>query len=179
MKYSLIWLADVLRAAGLKVVEEDGWESRGHGDMGEVKGLLLHHTAGPRVGNFPSLLTVKNGRPDLKGPLAQLGLARDGTFYVIAAGKCSHAGKGEWEGIIHGNSHFIGIEAENTGLANDPWPQVQVDAYQRGVAAILKHLGRGAQWCAGHKEYARPVGRKSDPSFDMDEFRASVAELLK
>ena len=41
-----------------------------------------------------------------------------------------------------GNSSFIGIEAENTGLANDPWPAVQIHAYRRGVAAILKKIGQ-------------------------------------
>jgi peptidoglycan hydrolase-like protein with peptidoglycan-binding domain len=32
--------------------------------------------------------------------------------------------------------------------------------------------------CCGHKEYALPLGRKSDPSFDMVDFRARVAALL-
>ena len=179
MAYKLIWLADVLRKAGLKVEEVAGWQSRGRGDMGEVKGVLLHHTAGAKSGNMPSLNVVQKGRADLPGPLAQLGLGRDGTFYIIAAGKCSHAGGGAWRGITAGNTNFIGIEAENTGLPNDPWPDVQIDAYRRGVAAILNHIERGAEWCAGHKEYALPKGRKSDPSFNMDAFRESVAELLK
>ena len=57
-----------------------------------------------------------------------------------------HAGAGVWQGVTTGNSSFIGIEAENTGLPNDPWPAVQVEAYQRGVAAILKHIGKGAEF---------------------------------
>jgi hypothetical protein len=128
---------------------------------------------------MPSLNTLVKGRSDLAGPLAQLGLGRDGTYYVIAAGRCYHAGKGIWKGLTNGNSNFIGIEAENTGLADDfPWPAVQVDAYHRGVAAILKHIGRGADFCAGHKEYALPKGRKPDPSLDMNTFRSSVAGIL-
>jgi peptidoglycan hydrolase-like protein with peptidoglycan-binding domain len=55
---------------------------------------------------------------------------------------------------------------------------VQLDAYQRGVAAILKHLGRREDFCAGHKEYALPPRRKPDPDFDMNTFRASVAAIL-
>ena len=137
----MIWLPDVLEAAGLKVALCDGWEDRGHGDLEQVKGVLCHHTAGPRTGNMPSLGIVRDGRPDLPGPLSQLGLGRDGTFYIIAAGRANHAGKGDWKGIKTGNSSLIGIEAENTGGPNDfPWPQVQIDAYQRGVAAILQHL---------------------------------------
>ncbi|HEX8532515.1 MAG TPA: N-acetylmuramoyl-L-alanine amidase [Cytophagales bacterium] len=169
----------MLEAAGLKVALVDGWENRGRGDVGQIFGVMCHHTAGGRQGNMPSLRILRDGRPDLQGPLAQLGLGRDGTYYVIAAGRCNHAGKGIWRGLTNGNANFICVEAENTGLGNDvPWPAVQVDAYQRGVAALLKHIGRGAEFCAGHKEYALPRGRKSDPSFDMDSFRASVSAIL-
>jgi peptidoglycan hydrolase-like protein with peptidoglycan-binding domain len=128
---------------------------------------------------MPSLNTLINGRPGLPGPLAQLGLGRDGTYYVIAAGKANHAGVGSFQGVTTGNTSFIGIEAENTGLDNDlPWPEVQMDAYRHGVAAILKHIGRAAEFCAGHKEYALPKGRKPDPRFDMDAFRSSITAII-
>ena len=180
MAYSLLWLPEVLINAGLKVAETPGWQERGHGDMGTVLGVLCHHTATPgKNGNMPTLNTLIKGRSDLAGPLAQLGLGRDGTFYTVAAGKCYHAGAGMWQGIVSGNTHFIGIEAENTGDHDDtPWPAVQVNAYQRGVAAILKYIGKGAEFCAGHKEYALPKGRKPDPDFDMNAFRVSVAGIL-
>jgi N-acetylmuramoyl-L-alanine amidase len=179
MAFSLTWLSDVLKSAGLKVVEVDGWQERGRGDIGETLGVLCHHTAGPRTGNMPSLDIIITGREDLPGPLAQLGLGRDGTYFVIAAGRCNHAGKGNWRGITNGNAHFVGIEAENTGLADDtPWPKSQMDAYHRGVAAILMHIGQSSEFCAGHKEYALPAGRKIDPNFDMDVFRASVAAIM-
>lgn len=177
MSFALVWLPDVLLAAGLKVALVDGWESRGRRDVGRTLGVLCHHTAGVKEGNMPSLDTLIHGRPDLAGPLAQLGLGRDGTYYVIAAGLCNHAGPGSWEGISTGNTNFIGIEAENTGEADDsPWPAVQLDAYQRGVAAILQHEGLGADRCAGHKEYAQ--GRKIDPSIDMEAFRKAVGAIL-
>lgn len=188
MAHSLTWLPDVLKIAGLKVSLVDGWQDRGRGDVGRIFGVICHHTAGPRNGNMPSLRTLINGREGLPGPLSQLGLGRDGTFFVIAAGRANHAGRGVWQGVTNGNSNFIGIEAENTGRNDDlPWPDVQIDAYQRGVAAILKHIGRGAEFCAGHKEYARPDGRKPDPRFDtderrhddMDRFRANVAAILR
>src|SRR5262245_36671178 len=88
--FSLTWLPGVLKAAGLKVAVVDGWESRGRDEMGQVVGVICHHTAGPRLGNMPSLRTLIEGRPDLPGPLAQLGLGRDGTYYVVAAGRCNH-----------------------------------------------------------------------------------------
>lgn len=179
MAHSLIWLPHVLKSAGLKVALCDGWEDRGRRDVGPIAGVICHHTAGQLNGNMPSLHMIINGRPDLSGPLAQLGLGRDGTYYVISAGRANHAGAGIWKGLTNGNSNFIGIEAENTGRANDfPWPDVQMKAYHRGVAAILKHINRSAEFCAAHKEYARPLGRKSDPFFNMKEFREAVAAIM-
>ena len=182
MAFALTWLAEVLDDAGLKVAEQPGWRTRGRGDVGPTKGVMCHHTAGPLKGIMPSLGIVTNGRSDLPGPLAQLCLGRDGTFFVVAAGRANHAGAGSWQGQTAGNTNFIGIEAENTGLATgpqaDPWPTVQIDAYQRGVAAILKKIGAPAIMCCGHKEYALPKGRKSDPDFDMDAFRRQVSVFM-
>jgi peptidoglycan hydrolase-like protein with peptidoglycan-binding domain len=179
MVMSLTWLPAVLETAGLKVARVDGWESRGRGDVGRILGVICHHTVGPRQGNMPSLRTLIQGRGDLPGPLSQLGLGRDGTYYVIAAGRCNHAGRGNWKGLINGNTNFIGIEAENTGGPDDsPWPPVQLNAYRRGVAAILRHCGRSADFCAGHKEYALPPGRKTDPCFEMSAFRESIAAIM-
>ena len=177
MTYSLTWLADVLTAAGLKVAQTADWQFRGRGPMGTVRGVMCHHTATSAPGNMPSLHLLIDGRPDLPGPLAQLGLGRDGTFYVIAAGRANHAGVGTWEGVGLGNESFIGIEAENNGTT-EPWPQIQVEAYQRGAAAILAKLGAGANMCCGHKEFALPKGRKIDPSFDMPLFRRMVELFL-
>jgi len=53
-----------------------------------------------------------------------------------------------------------------------------MDAYCRGVAAILAKIGAQANMCCGHKEYALPAGRKPDPSFDMATFRNNVTSLL-
>jgi len=178
MAFSLSWLADVLRNANLPVVEVDGWKTRGRRDLTSPRGVMCHHTAAPRGGNTPSLRIVTQGRPDLAGPLAQLLLARDGTYYVVAAGVANHAGAGNWLGDTHGNAHFIGIEAEYTGLTTgpnaEPWPLIQMNAYRWGVAAILRKIGAGASMCCGHREYALPAGRKTDPTFDMDRFRLDV-----
>lgn len=178
MTFSLVWLAEVLEQAELKVAEVPGWRSRGRAEMGNVRGVMCHHTAGSATGNMPSLRIITEGRADLPGPLSQLGLGRDGTFYIVAAGRANHAGAGNWQGVTSGNSSFIGIEAENSGTANDPWPAVQMDAYVRGVAAILKKLGEDAIMCCGHKEYALPQGRKPDPRFDMSDFRFKVAAVM-
>ena len=185
MAFSLTWLPVVLKQAGLKVAEVPGWQNRGSTDVGRIFGVICHHTVGRKVGNMPSLDNLRDGDANLRGPKAQLGLGRDGTFYVIAAGRANHAGLGRFvfnvngtqHTILNGNSNFIGIEGENTGLNNDmPWPAIQLDAFQRGVAAILKHIGRGPEFCIGHKEWA-PT-RKIDPLFSMDNFRTSVGTII-
>jgi N-acetyl-anhydromuramyl-L-alanine amidase AmpD len=178
MAFKLTWLADVLRAAGCTVEEVDGWRERGRSEMGTVKGVLLHHTAGAASGNAPSLNLIVKGRPDLPGPLSQLVLGRDGTWYVVAAGRCNHAGAGAWQGVTAGNSELIGVEAENMGTGHDPWPVEQMMSYAHGVAAILQHIGAHPVMAGGHKEYALPKGRKIDPAFDMVEFREEVEAIM-
>jgi CubicO group peptidase (beta-lactamase class C family) len=178
---NMTWLADVLRQGGLKVQEENGWQTRGHGEMGDLRGIMLHHTAGPAEGNYPSLNIVRDGDSSLPGPRAQLGLARDGTWIVIAAGLAYHAGEGgPWESVPkdQGNEFMIGIEAESVGTRQD-WTKEQLDSYPRGVAALLKHVHQPASRAIGHKEWAPQ--RKSDPAFwpgDMDGFRKEVEKHL-
>jgi peptidoglycan hydrolase-like protein with peptidoglycan-binding domain len=184
MAFSLTWLPDVLMDAGLKISLVPGWETHGHGNVGEIFGVICHHTGveNPQKLNMPTLKSLRDGRKAsgklkaLPGPLAQLGLARDGTYFVVGAGKAIHAGEGSFRGVS-GNSRFIGIEAENAGTPADfPWPPVQLDAYHRGVAAILKHLEKDATFCIGHKEYA--PGRKPDPDLNMDDFRSAVSAIM-
>lgn len=180
MNYRLTWLADVLRDAGLTVVEHGGWQSRGRGEMGNVVGVIMHHTAGPATGDLPSLGVVLNGRPadGIPGPLSQLMLSRSGAWHVIAAGVANHAGKGyaDFVGQDNGNQHMLGVEAESTGKGD--WTQAQIVSYPRGVAALLEKLDEPTSHAIAHKEWARPLGRKIDPAGwpgDMKEFRASVA----
>lgn len=170
------WAADVLRAEGLNVAEVDGWKTRGSADF-DPKGIMAHHTAGATMGEAPSLNTVIYGRPGLPGPLSQAVLGRSGTIYMVASGRANHAGFGVWRSVS-GNTHFIGIEAENSGLGQ-PWPDVQLRAYVAMCAAFCRKLELSSLMVCGHREYALPKGRKIDPAgIDMDEFRAAVSERL-
>jgi len=164
-------LADVARTSGLRVVEVAGWRTRGHGQMTSVESIICHHTAGPATGDYPSLRVVRDGRTGLAGPLSQLGLGRSGTVYVIAAGVSYHAGATfyTWQN----NWHAIGIEAEATGV--DPWPSAQYNAYVKLCAALRRGYDVPNSRVLGHKEVAKPLGRKPDPNFNMDTFRAAVA----
>jgi hypothetical protein len=179
-------LADVIRAGGLKVIEVPGWKTRtrpaksGHDDgLIAVRTITCHHTAnGGADGNYPSYNTVLHGRgEDLPGPLAQLGLAKDGTVYVFAAGIANHAGvslKEEYD-----KYHAIGIEAEAIGVpgAEGDWPKVQMTAYHRLCKILAVRYKVPNDHILGHKETASPRGRKSDPSFSMPDFREAVAAL--
>lgn len=165
-------LATAARKSGLPVIEVDGWRTRGHGHLSSVETIVCHHTAGPATGNYPSLGVVRDGRPGLAGPLAQLGLGRDGTVYIVAAGVAYHAGTVRDRTMD--NWHSIGIEAEATGTS--AWPEVQMDAYARLCRALCDRYDVPVARVLGHKEICAPAGRKIDPNFDMDAFRERVRE---
>ena len=171
-------LARVAKRTGYPVVEVKGWKKRGYGQMVKAESVMCHHTVGPRTGNFPSLNVVTNGRPGIAGPLCNYGLGRDGTIYVVAAGRANHAGR--VAKTIWSNTHSIGIEAENTGTG-ETWSTAQLDAYVRLCAELCKEFkwGVSKNRVVGHKEAAVPAGRKIDPNFaspslSMNQFRAYV-----
>ncbi len=103
-----VWIADVLRAEGVHLVEYPGWQNRGHGEFKDIRGVMVHHTGSDTA----TAASIANGRPDLAGPLSQLHIARDGTVTVVAVGVAWHAGVGmyPWLPTNMGNWHMIGIE---------------------------------------------------------------------
>ena len=173
MSIMLTDLADVLRAAGLPVVEVPGWQERGstyRGGQRDVKGIVCHHTATPDrfTGDYPTYAWIRDGGANLPGPVANLGLGRSGVWYIFAAGRANHAGPVHAHlRTTYGNGYSIGIEAENSGVSG-PWPEVQYDSYARGVAALSLHYGVPYE---AHKN-VRPG--KVDPSFNWPEFVADV-----
>ena len=168
-------LAAVARKTSLEVIEVPGWETRGRGEMSDVRAVVCHHTATlNRTADMPSLDTLINGRPDLSGPLSHYGLSRSGKVYVIAAGRCNHAGT--VQNPSWGNSHSIGIEAEATGT-DATWPEVQMAAFAQLCRVLVDYFGLSVSAVLGHKEVADPPGRKIDPNFDMAAFRTRIRAL--
>jgi hypothetical protein len=173
----VLWLADVLRDAGCEVVEVDGWHTRGR-ELDIAYGVIVHDTvttAGWSDEAVDRLLV--NGRPDLPGPLAQLGVDRQGRFRVVASGRANHAGYGN----VWGNSS-IGIEVYCAGGLSgreEPWNDAQYAAVVAGTRAILDRLGHGPSdfynpRVAGHREV--DPDRKIDPyRVDMEQVRRDVA----
>lgn len=179
-----VWLPDVLRDAGLVCHIYPGAFERGHGDMADIRGVLCHHT-----GSFGETPRGIAEHPSL-GLASQLYLGKNGEYTLCGVGIAYHAGKGggiSWLPDNNANPHLIGIEAANDGggsstkplVHRSSWPDVQYDAYVRGVAAINARLGVGADRAIGHKEWAGRAQGKWDPGqLDMNIFRADVAARL-
>ena len=156
-------IADRLRAKGLKVVEVNGWRTRGS-ETFHPRGSVDHHTAGPRTGNAPSLNICINGRPGLPGPLCNVLIGRDNTCYVIAAGRANHAGLGGWAGL-QGNASVFGIERENVGTGAEPWTLEQYDVAAKAHAALIEAHGGEWRLVCEHKEWAP---RRKIDAFGVD-----------
>lgn len=183
-------MANVLRAAGINVVETAGWSTRGYTppggqpeDMTAYQGNLWHHTATNRAAfagsNAPTLTMCINGRSDLAGPLCNGVIGRDGTVYLVAAGKANHAGRGSAAGIPTdaGNYYLAGWEMESSGIAPWDWTAEQLATVPRIAAAT--ELAFGIDLELGHLEYSSEG--KIDPAGwpgGMDGFRATVNAVL-
>lgn len=182
------WLADVLRRAGCRVVEVDGWKTRGSAEFDPI-GVTWHATAGSRTSTAAAEVRVLlNGSATAPPPIAQLLLDRTGTFHVVAAGRCNHNKVG-WDGPNKGlgNSRLFGIEMMNDNKG-EPWPAAQLDAARRGTAAIMREIGADPmRRLAAHYEHqpyaTRPLGEgstKSDPhGVVMTQERPKVAALMR
>lgn len=181
-------LPEILKDAGLKVKEISGWEDRGRPESTggfDPDGILCHHTATPPSWSLKQVLDLlligrPTSDPPLPGPLCQLGLDRDGTVYIVAAGRANHAGASRASGPMpagDGNDLYVGIEAFNDGLG-EPWPKAQYDAYVLLCAVLaVKVLKCTSEHVRAHKETS--ITGKIDPTFDMVKFRANVKTKMR
>jgi N-acetylmuramoyl-L-alanine amidase len=164
-----------------KVIAVPGWGTRGHGAFPRLPTIVVgHHTGTPVTarGDYPTQGVVTTGRSDLAGPLCNVGLGRNGSVYLIAAGVAWHAGASAFAGLTDLNSKSIGIEAEASGSGHD-WTQAQLTMYPRLVAELLRRIGQPASRYVSHRGCAIPAGRKSDPAGISDDWmRARVVPLL-
>jgi hypothetical protein len=158
-------------------------------------GVMVHHTAGPKTGDAPSLDLCVRGRPDLAGPLANFVVARSGTVHLVAAGRANHAGMGAKELLelvrrdapvvgnakdhryvdsVSGNAFFYGIEVENAGDGKDPYPAAQLEALAKLCAALCGAHGWSARRVVHHRQW---TARKIDMSYRGDLVAATEAIL--
>lgn len=174
----ILWLADVLRAAGLTVVEHAGWRDRAASGEWDPRFGVVHATAAPRTqSDTTQVRIVRDGREGLPGPIANACVDRLGRWHVLAAGRCNTTltgTAGPFAGL--GNRYALGIEACNDN-AGEPWPAGQREALIRGWAAISARLDWTAANLVGHKEHT--PGHKSDPTFSMSVFRSAVTDQME
>ncbi|MCT2593180.1 N-acetylmuramoyl-L-alanine amidase [Streptomyces sp. N2-109] len=187
-------MVKALKAEGVAVKEYRSWRThnRNHkGSWGGVNGVVIHHTAG--VGSGMADFCY-DGTSSLPGPLCHAFVSKKATVYLIGHGRANHAGsfarnahdavvresskhpRPDSSEPIDGNRHYYGIEIENRGDGEDPYPKGQYEQAVRWAAAICRAHKWTADSVIGHKEGTR---RKIDPSFSMAEFRRDVADRLK
>lgn len=178
----MTWLYDVFRneLGTDRVRAVPGWETRGHGDFKDVRGVMNHHTGNARE----SAESIARGRPDLPGPLSNWHTSPDGIVTVVAAGVCWHAGQGSypWLPANMGNWHLLGAENAWPTIGpggrfdeREPWPRAQVIAMRDATAAALKHLGYLQDRAIDHKDYAgRAQGKWDRGNMDSGWFRGEV-----
>ncbi|URM86475.1 lysin A [Mycobacterium phage Hilltopfarm] len=183
-----VWLEEVLRAElGDRLRVMPGWQNRGHGDFKDIRGVMWHHTGNGRA----SAESIRDGRPDLAGPLANLHIAQDGTVTLVAVGVCWHAGVGSypWLPTNMGNWHMIGVECawpmDTSGRINasyqaERWPDAQIISMRDVGAALSLKLNVGADHNIGHKDYAGATQGKWDPGYlDMRWFQGEIAKDMQ
>lgn len=182
-----------LRGEGVNVVGFRDWitHNRNHkGKWGPVHGVMIHHTVtGPDVMNTVRL--CYDGHATLPGPLCHAVGGKDGKVYLVGHGRANHAGTGDGDvldAVVHehevpsdneadtdGNQYFYGIEIQNRGDGQDPYPAAQYEQAVRYAAALCRAHGWSARSVIGHSEW-QPG--KVDPSFGMGQFRTRVGQRL-
>jgi N-acetylmuramoyl-L-alanine amidase len=181
-----VWLEEVLRPVlGDKLKTLAGWESHGHGNFGDIWGVLWHHTGNANA----TAESIRDGRPDLAGPVSNLHIAPDGTVSVVAVGVCWHAGAGCYNGLPTNcaNDRLIGIECawptirrDGSYDAAERWPDAQIISMRDVAAALTNKLGYGPERNISHKEWASSAQGKWDPgNIDMNWFRGEVAKAMR
>lgn len=173
----LLWLADVIRAGGMTVVEYTGWKTRGSEEYGNVFGIIVHHTASnpnSKPADEARIIAI-TGTERSDPPISELMLDREGVVWVLASGRATGVITGT-AGPLKGYSdrNVLQIEACNSG--SEGWTTKQYNAYVQLCAILVAHQATGytvpVEKVVGHKEHQ--PGLKTDPSFDMDKFRTDI-----
>ena len=175
MSYNRItWAPDALRAAGLTVVEHDGWRNRGLSTARrfEPAAVVWHHDASA-PGDSPGVPAFMIGR--FETAAAQFWVDRAGRWHIIASGRAPHAGE-----VLPGmpdNETSIGVETDHT--TGETWPPALLSSLRIGTAALLAHMGKDARGLHFHKTICAPPGRKIDPAgLDLATERARASVLI-
>jgi len=163
--------ADLLRDAGLTVVECDGWKTRARSSGGFSSaplGIQWHHTASQ---TSPENDTGWQTEGSDDAPIGNATIMRDGSVWMVAAGASNTAGKGGPLSLSRGtvpldsgNSTTWAWEVANNGVG-EPWPQVQIDAYFTASIVMNKRFGNKPEDIFTHSDAGGGwTDRKIDPA---------------
>lgn len=185
---------------GVPYREYHGWETRGRGPMGDVHGIIIHHTGSDAQSDSYLRFLAVDGRGDLPAPLCNVSTDMDGDLWLIATARANHAGGGssitmqhvineDYAGSAYKaelkpgpdnlggtycNGSYYGNEVRYDG--GQPMTAKQFDSAVRWAAAVCDFHGWSAQSVIGHREHTR---RKPDPGHcPMYQFRLAVSRLL-
>lgn len=168
---NLARVPEILRAAGLSVVEHSGWSARSNGSISDTVHWVWHHDASA-AGDSPGVPAYMIRSYRRAG--AQLWVDRYGRWHIIAIGRAYHAGR--VRGSV-GNANSVGIETDHT--TGEAWPAGQLASLRIGTAALIEHYGGGAERLHFHSSICSPIGRKTDPSgLDLKHERVLLTERL-
>jgi N-acetylmuramoyl-L-alanine amidase len=145
----------------------------------EPKYIFLHATVGNWAGSLSHLCNPGGLNPVSINYL--IGESGEYARLVPDEERAWHAGLGFWEGITDMNTWSVGIEFVNRNDGRDPFDAPQLAAGAEIAAAVCTryHILPIRSNFVQHLEYARPLGRKSDPAaFPIDKFIAMTAGLM-
>ena len=188
-----------LKAAGLTVVEEPGWKTRGNRwrTNGKPEGVMQHHTAPPNP--YPIKALYRDGK--IKCNMAT---HETGVLYLVAYNACNYSsGPGSRKvltgnvrpsippsdnararGLIDtplwgGNRFYFNYENSHPGDGS-PIPQVQLDTIIESNHVVNEHFGLDWEQTISHAEHSR---RKPDPNWNgsnrtaIEQIREGVANM--
>lgn len=175
-------LTAIWRGLGLRVVGMAGWEDRGRSATITFDVLGCHHTAA--AVDVDRIL--RDGRPDVPGPLCNVALHADGTVVLVASGRANHFGVATWPSF-----RALGVEATGPNRTGATGPSA-FDNYDEYVklaagwciwknvdpfAVVRADVAPDVCRVAAHKDVA--PDRKIDPAFSMADFRSQVRAAMK
>lgn len=191
---SLITPADykaALTAEGVLFVTHDGWQTVDRPGPWDPHGVMVHHT-GPYSTVTGMITMLINGRSDLPGPLAHVGITPAGVVHLTGWFDVNGAGMGDYDvylavlnerplplplptsDTVDGNAAFYNAELIHPGDGS-PYPEAQLEAWVRWAAAICRVHGWTANSAIRHRDWTR---RKVDIAYPLADLRQRVADRL-
>lgn len=141
-----------------------------------IRLCVLHSDASPSMAGTIDWLSRRESKVSY-----HYSVGRSGLIYRHVPDDLSawHAGKSDWRGETDGkggvNDFSLGVNLSNRQDGTEKYPDAQLDAAARLVAALCIDYRIPASAITTHTLCARPIGRKKDPypnepTFDLMAF---------